>query len=857
MGGVPDGDRCAEIFLRAIELQPAEREVYVRKEAAGDDEVVAEVLSLLAADHTKTQAGLRSPVEGGAPPPTFGERTLGPYRLLDEIGEGGMGRVYRAEQEQPIRRTVAVKVMRRLAESSGARARFQAEQRVLVRLQHRGIARVLDGGLTPDGSPYLVMDLVDGAPLHQWIAQHEPALATRLDLFVAICEAVQHAHQKGVIHRDLKPSNVLVVLGEDGAEPRVIDFGIARVLTTEHGEETLHTMQDVAMGTAGYMSPEQATDAASADARSDVYALGAILYEMLTGALPRGRVAAGEAAAWQTTPERPSRQAAPSITISQDLDWVILKALAVEPERRYSTVVELVADIARARRFEPVTARAPTVGYVVSRFLRRNRVATSIVLAGLVALLIGTVALLSLWREADRNWNDYRRLVDDKRLIDLRQDALIELWPPWPGTVAAINEWEQAVLALARRRPDIEARSSELQRRLLETAEGQGRDELAYQQEVLLRLVAGLDRLLASEPADDNLTGIRQRRADALRVGRLSLEEPADRWREALASIADKSACPDYAGLEVPGPQVGLVPLGRNHTSGLWEFWHVESGAEPRRRLDDQGHYVGVELDEASGMVFVLVPGGRFTIGALRVGDAHSGTAPIDPQAAPMEQFVHDISLPAFFVSKFETTQGQWLALTGRRPSLIDSSRSTRGHLPDLRHPVEQVTYAEAVEGLRRRGLLLPSEAQWEYFARAGTVTVFGGVERIEDLPKYANLADEGSRGALRMPVEPDYDDGFAMTAPVGSFLPNPWGLHDCHGNVAEWTRDWLVSYTQRSLHEDGYREPIAGEQPTVRVFRGGDFAERKLLSRVASRNAQPEEQRTARTGLRPVRAIQ
>ena len=325
--------------------------------------------------------------------------------MRQEIGEGGMGRVYRAEQQEPMRRTVAVKVMRRLNDSPEARARFRAEQDVLVRLQHRGIARVLDGGYSDEGWPYLVMDLVEGVPLHRWVLEQQPDLDARLTLFVGICDAVQHAHQKGVIHRDLKPSNVLVVLGEHGPEPRLIDFGIARVVDTQQGEETLHTQQHVAMGTAGYMSPEQASDAASADARSDVYALGVMLYELLTGALPRGRAATGQSEQWQATPTRPSHRLASrsdkdtnatavASGISEDFDWVVLQALAIEPERRYATVHELRSDVERARRFEPVTARAPTWTYLGSRFLRRHR--ASAATAGLVVAVLVVLSLIHI-----------------------------------------------------------------------------------------------------------------------------------------------------------------------------------------------------------------------------------------------------------------------------------------------------------------------------------------------------------------------------------------------------------------------------------------------------------------------------
>ncbi|MFN3240560.1 MAG: bifunctional serine/threonine-protein kinase/formylglycine-generating enzyme family protein [Planctomycetota bacterium] len=857
---LPDGERVAELFHRAVERDAAQREAFVRGEAAGDEALAAEVLGLLAADRATTQDALRSPLHtplGGAPA-VIGE-VLGRYRLLAELGEGGMGRVYRAEQLQPVRREVAVKVLRRGHLAAGPeRARFEAEQRVLVRLEHANIARVLDGGVSDDGRPFLVMDLVDGVTLLDWVAQRQPSLELRLDVFTGVCEAVQHAHQKGVIHRDLKPSNVLVVEHGERTEPRVIDFGIARVLGGGEHDETLHTQRDVAMGTAGYMSPEQARDAASADARSDVYALGAVLYQLWTGALPRGR-ATGEGGddAWAAPLRRPSQHQDAIAGAPADLDQVVLKALESDPERRYATVHEFVADVQRARAGLPVAARAPTLAYVARRFLRRHRVPAAIAAGAVLLLLASLVALLVLWNEADRNWNDYRRLVDDNRLADLRADARERLWPPWPATEPAMQQWQQRAEHLLTRRDDLQRRADELERSAESEPDVELQEELRYQRDVLRRLLAGIEHLVASEPHDDNIAGVLLRRREAHRIGRVSLREHAEDWSAAIAAIADPGRSPRYGGLQLPGAQVGLVPLGQDPRSGLWEFWHVGSGERPVVQRDPEGGYDGVTVAEASGMVFVLVPGGRFTMGALQRGDEHSGTAPIDPDAASMERFVHDVTLAPFFVGKHEVTQGQWLRLTGERPSMMTAQQTARGHAPDLRWPVEQVPYALAVRTLRRRGLQLPTEAQWEYAARAGSHSVFGGVAADAPLDRHMNLADAGSRGHLRVMLEPGLDDGFALSAPVGSFLPNGFGLHDCHGNVAEWCQDWLVSYVRPVRAGDGLRRPAADDAPTVRVMRGGDFAERRLLSRVAARNASPPEQRTARIGLRAVRSIQ
>ncbi|MCB9878426.1 MAG: SUMF1/EgtB/PvdO family nonheme iron enzyme [Planctomycetes bacterium] len=856
-----DDDRLADLFHRAVHLDDAARERFVVREVGADPALREELRALLAADSVATQAHLRSPLAAAA---GDGDELFGvgaddcaPYRLIAEIGEGGMGRVYRAEQAAPLRRTVAVKVLRQFADSEVGRARFRNEQQVLARLDHRGIARVLDGGCTAAGRPFLVTELVPGVPLQRWVAANEPPLSVRLALFAQLCDAVQYAHQKGVIHRDLKPSNVLVVDVDGGPEVRVIDFGIARVVAPDLGEETLHTAAAVGMGTPGYMSPEQAADAANADARSDVYALGVVLYELLTGALPRGRATGVGVLDFHREPPRPSSRRAPGVAESPvDLDWVVLRALAAEPDRRYATVSEFAADVVRAARHEPVAARPPTWAYLVSRWLRRHRVAAAMSAASAVFVVVAAWLVVGSWREAEQNWADYRRLVDDKRLADLVHEARDELWPPWPERLAAIDAWLQRAAALSARRGDLVARAATLSARADAARTPAEREELAWQCEVLDRLCDGLDALVADAPRDDNLAGVRARRAEAERVGAVSLTAVADTWRVTLATIADRDASPAYDGLVLPGPQVGLVPLGRDARSGLQLFWHVESGQRPEVRRDDAGAIEQVDVTEASGAVFVLVPGGRFTIGALPRGDARSGTAAIDPDAAAMERFVRDMTLAPFFVGVHELTQGQWLRLTGERPSQFTPEREARGHRPDDRWPVEQVNWFEADRALRRRGLALPTEAQWEYFARAGTRTVFGGVPPDAPLDRHMNLADEGSKGFLRLALESGLDDGFAVAGPVGSFLPNPWGLYDCHGNVAEWCRDWLVSYLRPAAAGDGFRAATDEDRPTLRCTRGGDFGERRLLSRVASRNGWPPEQRSARIGVRAVRVI-
>ncbi|MCR9246305.1 MAG: bifunctional serine/threonine-protein kinase/formylglycine-generating enzyme family protein [bacterium] len=846
-------DLISDLFHRALALPARERVEFVRSNCAATgaaDGTATEILELLAADSEETQANLRSPISADAIELV---PRIEPFRIVSEIGEGAMGRVYRAEQLEPVRRPVAIKVLKGTALTPAGRARFQSEQQVLARLQHRSIARVLDGGQLPDGRPYLVMDFVDGVPLNRWLEESHADIDTRLDLFHELCEAVQHAHGKGVIHRDLKPSNILIVDGSSGPEPRIIDFGIARTLDTAFGEETLHTGTDAMMGTAGYMSPEQAFDASNADARSDIYALGVILYELLTSRLPRDRASRHDPDAWTTVPERPTRRS--DADLPADLDWVVLRALAIEPERRYRTALEFQTDVARARRHEPVTARPPTWTYVGQRFLRRHRVAATATATVLILLVTSLLVFVQLYNRADSNWQDYRRLVDDKRLQDLRAEARERIWPPWPENVARIDRWLQRADALLGRRGDLRTRADDLAMRLQTVEDPDQRDEIDYQREVLERLITGLDALTATAPTIDNVAGLRARRTEAERVGQTSLTDAASAWQQAITAIADPATCPAYDGLRLPGPQVGLVPLGIDARSGLWEFWHVESGDRPVVERDGAGRITKLGITVDSGMVFVLAPPGSFVMGALTVGDEHSGEAPIDPSAAPMERFVHKLHLDAFFVSKFECTQGQWLRLAGTRPSFTTRATS-RGDV-DLRHPVEQITWHDATLHLARRRLRLPTEAQWEYFARGGTKTIWSNGDDVGEMSTYANICDESSGGINGTPVEPGLDDGYPHTAPVGTFAPNAFGLHDVHGNVSEWCRDWLVSYVRPVATGECLREPTAEDDPpTLRMHRGGDFAERAHLSRVASRNALAPYRKTARVGIRPIRTI-
>jgi tetratricopeptide (TPR) repeat protein len=363
---------------------------------------------------------------------TTDQMRIGPYRLLQVLGEGGMGVVYEAEQIEPVRRRVAVKLLRLGMDGSGSfTARFEAERQALAVMDHPNIARVFDAGTTEDGRPYYVMERVAGLPITDFCDEHKLTTSQRLDLFIDVCQAVQHAHQKGVIHRDLKPSNVLVAIQDDRPTPKIIDFGIAKALGSRLTDLTLVTVAGRPIGTPAYMSPEQWDPQFDIDTRTDIYSLGVMLYELLVGHLPfdpGALVRAGPAAAQvlrRTMPDPPSlryrslgentdpvaaaRRTDPrglARELKGDLDWITLKAIDPDRAKRYETAHSLAGDIGRYLRSEPILARPPSGLYRFGRFIHRHRVGaavTATLLAGGVTMAVVTaIQAREVARERDR-----------------------------------------------------------------------------------------------------------------------------------------------------------------------------------------------------------------------------------------------------------------------------------------------------------------------------------------------------------------------------------------------------------------------------------------------------------------------
>ncbi|MCX6838114.1 MAG: protein kinase [Verrucomicrobia bacterium] len=330
------------------------------------------------------------------------------YRLLDKLGEGGFGVVYRAEQVKPIHRIVAIKIVKAGVTSADILGRFAIEQRTLAIMEHPNIARILDAGETDIGAPYFVMEMVKGRSIISYCKQNDLDLRQRLALFIPVCRAVNHAHQKGIIHRDIKPGNIMVMDEAGKAVPKVIDFGIAKVLEGEGSGHTIATGIDQLVGTPGYISPEQIENGSShVDTRSDVYALGGVFFELICGkplitpsdiAQKPIHVLLRDLA--EKDPPKPSTI---EPTVQGDLDWIALKALERDPNRRYGSADDLADDITRYLSYEPITARPPSRGYLIRRFVRRHRVAVAAAVAIAFAVITGGITSTAMYFKAERN----------------------------------------------------------------------------------------------------------------------------------------------------------------------------------------------------------------------------------------------------------------------------------------------------------------------------------------------------------------------------------------------------------------------------------------------------------------------
>ncbi len=931
-------------------LIPVEVEAAVLAALEADD---AGEIARLEAAHPRHVAGIRNMV-AAANGPDLGraagrmidafhgraDSIIGPYRLLTKIGEGGMGEVWIAEQREPVHRRVAIKLVREGLDSAAILQRFERERQALALMNHPSIASIFDAGQTADGRPYFVMEYVDGTPLVEFCERERLDIDERIRIFCQVCQAVHHAHQKGVMHRDLKPANILVYRDGEGIKPKLIDFGLARS-ALPFAKQDFVTLPGNLLGTPEYMSPEQVARGDShVDTRSDIYSLGVVLFELVTSQLPydvgdfrsKGLFYLQKVITEGECPLPSQRVSALAGTgqhvfccgldagglarrLRGELDWIVMRALEKQPSRRYASAADFGRDLENHLTNGPVLAARPTTWYRLKKIGSRHRGALVLSVGLFVALAVGLVLAQRNERRAIKSEAETKRLlvVLEKERFPVLLRSLVEeeheLWPARPELIPMLEAWLEranAVLdqsAVQRRElAQLRSRASTADERAsaiasdlrlfrqrldeqlaryakLRTAQGeryrsvrervrldldasyreiQKRERLVLAGEVFTfasfedslrhrestRIVMLLDAF--EEPERGALARIRDRLVLAENVGR-HLVDDAPLWRDARERLSQRDGFEAFTGQAV----AGLVPLGPDPRSRLEEFAALETGIPPQR-IDGK-----LSVLPQSAAVFVLLPAARFAPGAVRDPSAKRH----DPDAVPDEAPLEQVDLDAFFMSKYELTQAQWERMTGETPSYY---RERSGEANEGRRPVENITAIDAERRLARRGMLLPSEAQWEYACRAST-----------DSPWYVSKAALVTHAHLVLDPISGFDvtpwqlreraDLLAARLPktVGSLLPNDFGLHDMHGNLAEWTRDAYRDYSSPRRPGDGAFElepegrllsPEAEEVLRhVRVLRGGSFTMLAKFARSASRVQLAAEVASGIVGIRPV----
>jgi len=771
-----------------------------------------------------------------APAPAERAERVGPYRLQSELGRGAQGIVYLAEDTR-LHRSVALKVLPRdvVALSGPATLRLRREAEAIARLEHPGIATIYETG-QDDAMAWIAMQYVAGGSVQQRIARRvadglgppgPDAIPAVVRLVERAARALAAAHAAGILHRDVKPANLLLKADD---EPVLVDFGLA---ADEHASTPTITAPGAVFGTLAYLPPER-LGGAPADARSDVYSLGAVLFELLALTRPyAAEVTAHELKAIAEAAVPDVRVHNPSVP--RDLATVVATALAKSPVDRYASATAFADDLARVLALQPIAARPASTALRLRRWAQRNPRLAQSLFALVVVVAVGLVATTWLWRESEHALGDVRRLADLKLARELVAGA-DDLWPARPERLPAMQTWRRELDTLRERLPDHRRRQGELP--------PAGQDPTSdWEAEQLALLLAAHDRL------DALATDVDRRTTTASGLAARTVDGPAAAWRDASARVA---ADPRFQGLQLR-PQLGLVPLGPDPRSRLEEFAHVLSGTPPVRDATTGA----LRLDDDSAIVLVLIPGGRSLLGADREPPADGRPANVDPDTPKEQEPSYVVDLAPYFLSRFEMTQAQWQLHTGKNPSTYHVGGGLT-KIDSVRHPVELVTWEECDLALRQLDLVFPTEAQWEHAYRAGTGTPIPYGPDPQSLRGHENLADATARerGTNRRLRFIDWlDDGWFVHAPVGSFLPNAFGLHDMGGNVKEWCDDSWEDYpTVEPRAGDGRRR---GKYDEYRIVRGGSFSSWIDDARAAARGGVQKNTSGAEAGVRPARRIE
>ncbi len=804
-------------------------------------------------------------------PLSFPER-LGNFHLLRRLGGGGMGVVYLAHDED-LGRDVALKLVRPgELYFPGMRERFQREVELAARLEHANIVPIFSVGLEGD-LPYFAMERVVGCTLAEALRELTLEGAAQADgrslcravaratstkfgqpvepqqaplwegslvsvavrIAAAVARALQHAHQRGVLHRDVKSSNVLLT---PGGRVLLFDFGLAH-----SSESSSLTRTGSQLGSLPYMPPEQLRGE-TLDARSDVYSLGVTFYELLSLRWPfegaSGEALRASILAGSPRPPRPTLLGRGAVL--RDAEVVCLTAMDRDAARRYASAEAFAQDLERVLERRPIRARAAGPTLRATRLIQRHPTAGIALGLGLLAFVVAP--LIGYWKvraERDRVATALAEVerLSNAELLRTLQTSRRELYPAVPARIAAMDGWLGSAGALLESLPEhrrllaaLEAQAPREQQTgsasdaasgvdsgvepepgTLQAA-GPAADVDAWKRRLLTELIEGIETLPAA------MDEVRARRDFASRVRHLTLDSDAAREGWALC-VDDLAQRPRYAGLTLE-PQLGLLPLDIDPESELWEFWLPETGVLPERDLET-GRF---SIDGESAIVLVLIPGGE-------VAYAGGGSLQLEP----------------FFLSKHEMTQGQWLRATGRNPALVAPGYAAAR--VDLSHPVERVTWFESERTLAWLGLCLPTEIEWAHAARAGTLTPYSFGADPRDMARHGNVATT-DMAAIGIEDTEAWSDGHAVHAPVGSYLPNPFGLHDVHGNVSEWVRERL-----ELVSEDDAAERLPGFDAASAIQRGGSFDMPAFMAETRSRTGDTPDSASPLCGLRPARRVQ
>ena len=870
------------------------------------------------------------------------ERFAG-FRLLGKLGEGGMGTVHLAQQES-LGRLVALKLLGAQAKKDPvAIARFQREIEALARCEHPNVVKILASG-EHDGVLYYAMEYVAGADLGRvgtalsktgdlpravssaWqeasTEEREPpeekprlpeqpidlqATGDRFRdcarLFRDAVLAVQHLHERGIVHRDISPANVRVAMPNGRAI--VMDLGLAMLEGTQ-----LSLTRDRAhlLGTLRYMSPEQLQrNLLSVDRRTDVYSLGAVLYELLSG-LPFHDGDKEARLIEQILRKEPAPLETVALGVPRDLATIVRKATDKDPALRYESARAMADDLQAFLDRRPISAVPPTPVYVLRKWLERNRkLAASYSLLVVVVVAGGwTVVREARARQRVEAERERARVAEDARTCAELRTEVATLWPAVPEMAPRVRAWLERARELERRRPELDDRRVELEQRASAEPVSESdpdspaaravreraarttalRDALsarpelgAVEKELLMAEEKALARLRAELQAsprlrfEDERDRVEHERIVQLMASLAELTGPAEllgsianveqrlerieraprrdprvdeeAWTLARAALRDRARTPAYGGLELR-PQARLIPLGPDARSGLWEFAVLGTGSIPAR--SSRGDLL---REPHAAVVLVLLPGGRFKMGEDASLDA------LQPEEAERIRrangaWPHDVVLDPFFIAKHELTQAQWLELTGGNPSTYGPARRDQ-----IDAPVESVTWDEAAAALSLVGLVLPTEAQWEYAARAGTATAWWTGNDVTDLARAGNVADAELWRAhpdRTIDHELSIDDRQTIPCSVGAYDANAFGLHDTIGNVSEWCLDAQGSYANPVRPGDGER---LGGDAGLRALRGGGWDGGPDYGRSTQRMFNAPSARLQFVGVRPARPLE